>query len=231
MKAHLSHYHNYTDRQDATDRVQVVHAFFTCPLSDFKKPFSKATLFGHLRGHLRNHEMVKCPFRNCNYSTNAYTSFNAHKSRYYRESSDFDLRVLAAENVSDQVLTTEGGSVGEGNVECENTEELDLLEMESQCDTDSLQLNLASLFLKMQSILHVSDMVSQEIVDHLLKKTIREVLQIHDVMVSEMTLDAVVSAVIDSNILVSSTAKGGILSTTKRRKTFFEKNYPVVIPV
>lgn len=35
----------------------------------------------------------------------------------------------------------------------------------------------------------------------------------------------------DSNIVVSSTEKGGILSTTKTRKTFFEKNYPVVIPV
>lgn len=241
MKTHLSRYHNDTDRLDATDRVQAAHAFFTCPLCDFKKPFSKATLFGHLRGHLRNHEMVICPFRNCNYSTNAYTSFNAHKSRYHGESSDFDLRVLAAENVSDQVLTTEGESVGEGNVDCESTEELDLPEMESQCDTDSLRHNLASLFLKMQSVLHVSDMASQEIVDHLaqifslsqplLKKTIREVLQIHDVTVSETTLDEVVSAVMDSNILVSSTAKGGILSTTKRRKTFFEKNYPVVIPV
>ena len=47
----------------------------------------------------------------------------------------------------------------------------DLDEVNSQCETDTLRAqlnhNLASLFLKMQSILHVLDMASQEIVEHL----------------------------------------------------------------
>lgn len=28
-----------------------------------------------------NHETVKCQFKNCDYYTNVYSSFNAHKSR------------------------------------------------------------------------------------------------------------------------------------------------------
>lgn len=89
--------------------------------------------------------------------------------------------------------------------------------------------NLASFFLKMQSILHVSNMASQEIVEHLtqifflsqliLKHDIREVLQSHDITVSE------------THTIVSATAKGKQLSSTKRRKTVIENNYPVVKPV
>jgi len=41
-------------------------------------------------------------------------------------------------------------------------------------------------------------------------------------------MNDLVSAVMDSHIFVSATAKGEELSSAKRRKTFIEKNYPVV---
>ena len=44
------------------------------------------------------------------------------------------------------------------------------------------------------------------------------------------SLDQVVSAVMDSNIFASATAKGEDFSST-RRKTYIEKNFPVVKPV
>ena len=244
MKAHLSRVHNDTPRIAAPGGAYTGHALFTCPLCNFKHPFSEETLFGHLRSHLRSHEMVPCPFKNCNYSTNVYSSFNAHKSRKHVGSSDFDDNVILEENDSVPVTTT-AESVGDAPAQCESTDTFDLSEDESQCDTDSLraqlQHNLASLFLKMRTILHVSDMASQEIVEHLtqiftlsqplLKKSILEVLESHDISASETTLDEVVSAVMDSNILVSATARGKELSSTKRRKTYVERNYPVVPPV
>ena len=216
MKTHLSRSHNEC-RINATEGA---HAFFTCPLCDFKQPFSEATLFGHLRSHLRSREMVACPFKNCNYRTNVYSSFNAHKSREHVGSSDFGDNVVLADNDSAPVINT-AECVDEGPAQCESADTFDLSEVDSQFDTDTLRAqlhhNLASLFLKMPTILHVSDMASQEIVEHLtqifslsqplLKKTIREVLQSHDISASETTLDEVVSAVMDSNILVSATAK------------------------
>lgn len=50
----------------------------------------------------------------------------------------------------------------------------------------------------------------------ILKHDIREVLQSHDITVSETLLNEVVSTVMDSNVIVSATAKGKQLSSTKR---------------
>lgn len=113
------------------------------------------------------------------------------------------------------------------------------------CDTTELRVqlhrSLSSLFLKMQTILHVSDMASQEIVEHLVqifslsqplvKQTVKEVLQRHHVSLAEEIRDEMVNAVMDTNIFASATAKGEELSSAKRRKAFVEKNYPVVMPV
>jgi len=41
----------------------------------------------------------------------------------------------------------------------------------------------------------------------------------------------VVAAIMDCNILVTSTSKGAELSSSKRRNTFIEHNYPYVMPV
>lgn len=243
MKAHLSRSHNDTCRVDPTEGTCV---FFTCPLCNLKQPFSEEILFGHLRSHLRSHEMVACPFKNCNYRTNSYSAFNAHKSRKHGGDSDFGECVVLADNDSAPVVVA-AESLGEPaeSHSAGSADTFDLNEVNSQCDTDTLRAqlnhNLASLFLKMQSILHVSDMASQEIVEHLtqifslsqpiLKHDIREVLQSHDITVSETLLNEVVSTVMDSNVIISATAKGKQLSSTKRRKTFIENNYPVVKPV
>lgn len=67
----------------------------------------------------------------------------------------------------------------------------------------------------MKTILHVSDLATQDIVKHLtqlfslsqplVKQYIREVLEHHDISASENTLDEVVTAVLESNILVNTT--------------------------
>lgn len=243
MKAHLSRSHNDSCRVDATVGAC---GFFTCPLCNFKQPFSEEILFGHLRSHLRSHEMVACPFKNCNYRTNSYSAFNAHKSRTHGGDSDFgECVVLADSDSAPVVVAAESLGKPAQSHSTGSADTFDLDEVNSQCDTDTLRVqlnhNLASLFLKMQFILHVSDMASQEIVEHLtqifslsqpiLKHDIREILQSHELTVSETLLNEVVSTVMDSNVIVSATAKGKQLSSTKRRKTFIENNYPVVKPV
>lgn len=117
-------------------------------------------------------------------------------------------------------------------------------EVQSDSDTDELRAqllhNLASLFLKMQTVLHVSDFSTQEIVhlsqifslyQPIIKKTIQEVLLRHDTIVSGTCLDELVSAVMGYNIFISATAKGEDLSTNKRWKTHVKSSYPGVRPV
>ncbi|KAG9278069.1 hypothetical protein AMEX_G5864 [Astyanax mexicanus] len=239
LKAHLSRSHKNVGRLETEEAA---HVFFSCHMCTCKQPFSEEALFGHLRSHLRKHEMVPCPFKNCNYRTNVYSSFNAHKSRKHMGSSDYDDSVVSAESGS--APATSSADCDEGPTQCESSGSLDLLEVESQCDAGNLraelQRNLASLFLKMQTVLHVSNMATQEIIEHLsqifalsqplIKKTISDVLQSFDVPVTEASIEQVVSAVMDSNILTSSTAEGQDLSSAKRRKTYVEKNFPVVVP-
>lgn len=132
--------------------------------------------------------------------------FNAHKSRKHGGYSDFGECVVLADNDTAPVVVA-AESLGEPaeRHSAGSADTFDLNEVNSQCDTLRAQLNhnLASLFLKMQSILHVSVMASQEIVEHLiqifflsqpiLKHDIREVLQSHDITVSETLLNEVVS--------------------------------------
>lgn len=87
----------------------------------------------------------------------------------------------------------------------------------------------------------MSDFATQDLVEQLtqlfslsqplIKKSVREVFEQHEISVSEDILCNVVTAVLESNILVNATDKGRELSSTKRRKTFVEKHYPVVKPV
>ena len=244
LKVHLSRFHKDTCRTDASEGAQGEHALFTCPLCEFKQPFSEATLFSHFRGHLKNHENVTCPFKNCSYRTNVYSSFNAHKSRTHAGSLDICDDIVSTENESSPGRSTVDLD-SEDPAQSQHADTLAFPEADSWCDTSQLRAqlnhNLSSLFLKMQTILHVSDMASQEIVDHLtqiftlsqplIKDSIKEILQRHHVSPTEATLNDLVNAVMDTNIFVSATAKKEELSSAKRRKTFIEKNYLVVMPV
>lgn len=240
LKIHVSRFHNEKDKRHACQEIQVV---YTCPLCGFKQPFSEKNLFGHLRGHLRSHEMVTCPYKNCRYTTNVYSSFNSHKTRAH----GVDVSSACLDLFEDVVAEDDGCSAAaeppfEDPTQSENADILDIVDI--QCDTSQLkaqlQRNLASLFLKMQAILHVSDIAAQEIVEHLcqlfslsrplLREAVNDVLQRHCYTVSEAALDEIVSVVIDSNVFVSATAKGAELSSNKRRKTFIERNYPMVMP-
>ena len=246
LKIHLSRIHKNT--KGTSQGGQGVQVVYTCPLCGFKQPFSEKTLFTHLRGHLRTHEMVTCPYKSCAYSTNVYTSFNAHKSRTHGDSSSADLFNHVSTDEDSVGLSAAGSSVEnvdlcEGLGPSENEDTLDD-EDDGLCDMNQLNIqlrqNLASLFLKMQAILHVSDLAAQEIVHHLgqvfllsrplLKQNISEVLQKHSTIVNDAVLEEVVSVVMDSNVFVRATAEGAELSSNKRRKSYIERAYPVVMP-
>lgn len=244
LKIHLSRSHKDTCSTSTSEEVHVGRSLFTCPLCNSKQPFSEATLFSHLRGHLKKHENVKCPFKNCSYQTNVYSSFNAHKSRVHAGSLDFCDDIVSIEKGGAPAMGTPDAN-DEDPFESQHEDTFTFSEADSECDTNHLRAqlcrNLSSLFLKMQTVLHVSNIATQEIVDHmteiftlsqpLVKKSIQEVLQRYHISPTETMLNDLVNSVRDSNIFACSTAKGQELSSRKRRKTYVEKNFPVVMPV
>lgn len=135
---------------------------FICPVCRYKQPFNGKNILSHLRTHLKQHEMVDCPFKDCQYRTNVYSSFNAHKSRNHPhcDVSDFKHEMFLTEIDREQmqVESDDGGP-------SQNSPELALRaechHPESRDDTGELQAqlrnNLASLFLKMQCFACITD--------------------------------------------------------------------------
>lgn len=127
------------------------------------------------------------------------------------------------------------------NFESQHEDTFTFSEADSQCETsqlrEQLRHNLCSLFLKI-TVLHVTNIATQEIVDHmteifslsqpLIKDSIKEILHKHHISPTETMLDDFLNSFRDCNIFTSSTAKGQELSSRKRRETYVEKNFPVV---
>ncbi|XP_059195787.1 uncharacterized protein LOC131976671 [Centropristis striata] len=244
LKIHLTRLHSQTVEPG---KNQVGCVSFICSVCEFRQLFDDKSLLSHLRTHLKQHEMIDCPFNGCHYRTNVYTSFNAHKSRNHPDCdvSDFKDEVVLTETTSGLMLNQDEC---DGGGPSQNSSELDALDcnpLESMDGSGELQTqlrtNLASLFLKMHSVLHVSELAIQEIVESLaqifmlskplVRESVIRVLQDHDQSISDGFLHELVEAIMNSNVFVSATSEGAELSTAKQRKTFVRSNYPLVMPV
>lgn len=114
-------------------------------------------------------------------------------------------------------------------------------ETQSQDLGEQLEHNLAALFLKMQTILHMPENSVQEVIQQLcqivqlslplLHKNVKAVLQKHFGDVDESVLKEVVETVAESDILSKSCGKNGCLATSKRRASYVMRNFPLVMPI
>lgn len=99
---------------------------------------------------------------------------------------------------------------------------------------------MASLLLKMQTVLNVPDSAVQEIIEQLcqisklsqplLQTKIKTILRNHNLDINEMFVKKVTSAVSKCNIMTFC-AKDGPLGTTKRRAAYVRKKFPLVNPI
>ncbi len=113
------------------------------------------TNYAHLKMHLRNRETVKCPFADCSFKSGVLSTFTANRSHYYKFST---LNSLMPELCVEHTLTN--GEVGEYSVsDTEESPSYDPIpEAEPPLENgEAIKNQLASLFLRMQTILHISD--------------------------------------------------------------------------
>lgn len=135
-----------------------------CDLCDFSEPCRLRQYFIHLRGHLKNKEVVNCPYKQCSFKSNVYSTFTSHQSRFHSSSNFTDFRAgLVCENrplsLNDEVDSEEAHEVDEPIFP------LDIVDDCADDDEDIIQRRLPSLFLRMQTLLHVSKSAIQEIID------------------------------------------------------------------
>lgn len=131
-------------------------------------------------------------------------------------------------------------------------EDLEIPFTETGDDLESqLEHCIASLFLKMQTILHISETALREVTEQinqifllsqpLLKGTILPVLRKYCGDVSETVVSEVISAVnvlmlvlvlmLMSNVFLKCTSNDALLSTSAKRESYALREFPIVMPV
>lgn len=238
LKVHLSRIHSVKRVVGRDGHDLTFTQAFHCPVCDFKQPFVERDMFSHLRGHLRRKEMVPCPFRACKFKTNVYSTYNAHRCREHQNASDYDVAVVV-QNVPDvfQDSDTEHDPVEHSD----DSETAPLADSSTEELAKQLQYNLAAFFLKMQTILHVSQKATQEIIEHIdqlfslsepvIRESVIKILEKHNCAFTDTLVHEIVQAVSESNVLHKSVTSEGPLSTAKRRKSYFEEKFPFIKPV
>jgi len=183
--------------------------------------------------------MVPCPFTACKFKTNVYSTYNAHKCREHQNASDYDIAVVV-QNVPD---VSQDSDIEHDSVEQPDDDNDTVSAADSSTEglSEQLQYNLAAFFLKMQTILHVSQRAIQEIIEHIdhlfllsepvVRESVIKILKKHDCTFTDTLVSEIVQAVSESNVLHKSVTSDGPLSTAKRRKSYYEWNFPYVKPV
>lgn len=107
-------------------------------------------------------------------------------------------------------------------------------------DSETLEHKLASLFLSMQTVLHVSRSARQKIVEHLHNllsfsniqtfSSVKEILSKHKIAANDCVLQEISHAIAVTNPLVLTLSEKGSLSADHRRNIYFKEHFPVIEP-
>lgn len=212
---------------------------FHCQLCNFVEPCTESDFFTHLRRHLKLKQKVACPYQDCYFESNVYSTFNAHKSKEHQSHIKMAFKPeILPEKVPEELpldLNVEAEvSVPEADdVELEASEfEVDVEDLENQ-----LEHNLAALFLKMTSVLNISETALQEIIEQInqicilsqssLHSSIQRILSEHD----ESLVNDITRVVAKNNAFLKFTSTGASLSIASKRTSYILREFSVVMPV
>lgn len=126
LKVHLSKIHSQHRIPESSSSSRALVSY-KCHVCDLTELCSESDYFAHLRTHLRNNEKVQCPFKDCSFETNVYSTFNAHKSKAHHHHlyEDFKVGVVLSTQLSHteedtaDPLVDRSGSEDECNVAVE----------------------------------------------------------------------------------------------------------------
>lgn len=119
---------------------------------------SEKHYFEHLGGHLRRFEVVACVFKNCNFSTNIYSTFATHRHRKHNSHSLEDFK-------TDVLKKHPEASVAQDDTHVDDDPEP--LDNEPQELSQDIKEKFGHLFLKLESTFNVPSKCIDEIVDEL----------------------------------------------------------------
>lgn len=239
LRSHLTRSHCRTVKKQET-------LTFFCDLCEFREICTQRTFFTHLGHHLKYQETLHCPFLQCEFKTNNLKTFSSHRSRKHKNSKE--IRTCLREPNEDEVSAVESYDIDQP---FDNSGEVETLQSGTSQDSsdsergacenvEALEHKIASLFLCMQTVLHVSKSAVQKIIEelndilHFSKfhsfQRIKEVLSEHSVKVDNRVIQEINDAVFKTNPLILATEAKGALSTNYRRNLYFREHFPVIEP-
>ncbi|XP_026116308.1 uncharacterized protein LOC113094884 [Carassius auratus] len=206
-----------------------------CELCVFSEPCTIKQYFVHLGTHLKSKESVICPFEQCQFKSNVYSTFTGHKCRYHCNSGVNNLR-------PELICNRSTAETSEEQIEDVVSVEYDDFPNDDYSEDYGALIShrLASLLLRMQTILHVSKSATQEIVNELYEigvfageftsRSIERVLREHNCNTNSTVLTVLREALRENNPL-RLLSKTGPFGTDYRRSLFFRENFPVIEPI
>ena len=177
LNVHLSRVHTKTPQQSAD-----VPRRFSCLSCGFAESCSESNFFTHLHSaHLKVHHKIRCPYKDCNFESSVYSTFKAHKSKVHREQNWTEFK---PEIIGDDIVSHDRDVAQEQMLDADDVEDLEeVSEVTSDQDLHDLEKqlehNLASLLLKMQTVLNIPESAVQEVMQQLcqLNKLSQPILQ------------------------------------------------------
>lgn len=180
---------------------------------------------------MKKFEKVQCVFKDCDYSTNIYSTFASHKSRKHNPHSLEDFKdtvlhthTLPVQDIEDSIWPVE----------------------ESEVTFDEGILNegedLVEVILKLECIFNVPSRCVDEIVEELqfivgsasasvIKNIVCEPLENHGCTVEELVITDLVKRICQLNPVSVAFSKEGTLSTAYSRNIYFKEHFSVVEPI
>ncbi|XP_041863678.1 uncharacterized protein LOC121653945 [Melanotaenia boesemani] len=237
LKSHLTRSHCRSEKREET-------ATFFCELCEFREICTQRTFFTHLGHHLKNQETVHCPFLHCDFKSNNFKTFSSHRSRKHKNTKG--IRNCFRSNPEKETFVTEPHVLDQSSnsevVALPSSSRADSSENggEDFVEAETIEHKLASLFLCMQTVLHVSKSAVQKIIEELndilhfskqhSHERVRQILTEHNIKVDDSVVQEVTDAVFNTNPLIVTTEAKGVLSTDHRRNLYFKDHFPVIDP-
>lgn len=210
---------------------------FSCHICKCCNLPNKREYFIYINTHLKKNEVVSCMFTDCNFRTSVYGTFKSHKSRHHNPHSIADFRPEIVKRTTVPSTSSDLG-VAEGVEEIVPPVEQTI--PHSQVP-NTLQKQLAAALLKLEHLVHVPGTAVDDFLQdlHFLLTTasaslfrdlLNTIFERHSLQVDDSVVTEIVTAAI-SNPVHKAIEKGGTLSTTYQRKTYYKKEFSIVEPV
>ena len=206
---------------------------FTCLLCCSGFFDSEKKYFEHLGSHLRKFEAVACVFKNCNFSTNIYSTFATHRHRKHQSHTleDFKTEVLKSQPYEPMFAQDET---------CVE-ESLDLWDGEPQELSQDIKEKFGHLFLKLESMFNVPNKCIDEIVDELqfistsasaplLRDVVVSTLKSHNCNLDPAIISDLVKNICETHPISTALGTGGPFTTSYKRREFMKKHFSVLEP-